>query len=242
MREITDRNGSSRMMSHSRGFTILVVMLIGSLLSVPAVALGPCDCTVSGWIGTCVADLEVTRETWVKVRTNVPKTCSRVDWYADNDPQMTVVIDGAEIENLAPRKPTTLTVQSCKICKDLRTDRVTSDQEPQGPLSNPAGSESASLESLVIGVWTGQGTNKTGTHPIRMTIERQGQELKGTLTFTDGDHQMKSIRVSGNDISFTQSHVIWTVQWKGTYNPSSRVLSGSTAFSLGVGTFELRKQ
>jgi hypothetical protein len=45
--------------------------------------------------------------------------CSRVDWYTDEAPRLTIVTDGVESVELLSISPNArITVQSCKVCRD----------------------------------------------------------------------------------------------------------------------------
>ncbi len=47
--------------------------------------------------------------------------CSRVDWFLDGEPKVTIVTDGAEMEEwLGQANAPKLTVQSCKVCRDTQ--------------------------------------------------------------------------------------------------------------------------
>jgi len=76
-----------------------------------------CQCTYKDWVGDCKAKVEF-KGNWFKVISDTQQ-CSRVDWYIGEDPQLTIVVDGAEMEEwLGQAKSPQLVIQSCKICKD----------------------------------------------------------------------------------------------------------------------------
>ncbi len=81
----------------------------------PAQAEWRCDCTKIA--GSCSASVTV-KGNWVNV-TSDQKACSRVDYYIDGQPFVTVVVDGEDRQDWLSRTadPTVL-VQSCQVCQD----------------------------------------------------------------------------------------------------------------------------
>lgn len=76
-----------------------------------------CECSYDNWVGTCQANIEQ-KNKWITILSNT-KQCSRVDWYSDSTPQVTIVTDGAEVEPwLGQNVPGKLSIDSCNICKD----------------------------------------------------------------------------------------------------------------------------
>ena len=76
-----------------------------------------CQCEYDGWVGDCNARVEA-RGNWFKVISDTPQ-CSRVDWFIDGEPKVTIVTDGAEMEEwLGKSQSPNTTIQSCKVCKD----------------------------------------------------------------------------------------------------------------------------
>ncbi len=134
-------------------------ILMLSIVCTSAYALPPCDCTAVGWIGECVATLQV-RGTSVKVSTNT-RQCSRVDWYVDDETisQMTIVLNGTDTEGVSPRKPKSVVVQSCKICKDNRVQGAS-----ESGFSNTPGpdGQTKKASSKIAGIWTGSAQNSMG--------------------------------------------------------------------------------
>ncbi len=172
----------------TKAFLAAILYFTFSAYSAP-----PCDCTAVGWIGECVATLQV-RGPSVKVSTNVQQ-CSRVDWFVDDEKlsQMTIVLNGSEIEDLSPRKPKSVVVQSCKICKDNRFPvggggQGTSDSYVQQNRKSPP-------TSLFSGTWRVSGANSLG------------YTQKGEMTFTPIDDRRMRIssvwEISGNTWSST---------------------------------------
>jgi hypothetical protein len=55
---------------------------------------------------------------WLKISSNTSR-CSRVDWYANERPFISIVTDGVITEEwLGPTQNPKLTIDMCKICKD----------------------------------------------------------------------------------------------------------------------------
>lgn len=101
----------SRRMSLS--FSSLALAII--VLPLPVAAEWRCDCTKI--TGSCNANVTV-EGNWVNV-TSDQKACSRVDYYVDGQPFVTVVVDGEDRQDWLSRTadPTVL-VQSCQVCQD----------------------------------------------------------------------------------------------------------------------------
>lgn len=84
-------------------------LFLSLAVAIPAPAqswpLTRCRCSSSEWVGKCTATIAQERN-WITVRTNTPQ-CARVDWYADEHPRVTVVIDGSDTEEWLgpPRAP-----------------------------------------------------------------------------------------------------------------------------------------
>ena len=81
-----------------------------------------CQCSYDNWLGDCKARVELEGK-WFKVMSD-EQQCSRVDWYIDGNPQVTIVTDGAEMEEwLGGSESPELAIQSCKVCKDSQYSR-----------------------------------------------------------------------------------------------------------------------
>ena len=103
---------------------IILLFLFSPLLSQPVYSLTRCQCSYQDWQGDCRAKIEQT-STWFKVVSDTQQ-CSRVDWYINGEPQVTIVTDGADmVEWLGQSEPQSLnlTIQSCKICKDSQISK-----------------------------------------------------------------------------------------------------------------------
>jgi hypothetical protein len=97
-----------------------------------------CQCTYENWVGDCQAKVEL-KGNWFKIISNTQQ-CSRVDWYIDGNPHVTIVTDGAEMEEwLGQSKSPQLSIGSCKVCKD---SQYSSNTTPKN-----------SIENTLIGRW-----------------------------------------------------------------------------------------
>ncbi len=144
---------------------------------------------------------------------------------------MTVVINGAEIENLAPKRPKTLTVQSCKVCKDLRTDRPVSDPPPQGrPTALSLSGKWSSVQKCSYG---------TGTS----NMEIQYDESSGTISGKLANATIDSGSIKGTKITATASNWLGNrVQLEGeVVGPSEIRGTYSQSAMAGTCTWEARK-
>lgn len=96
-----------------RLLTIALLPLIG----IPnAYAQTRCDCTVDGWTGDCRANV-AHEGSFIRITTSTTQ-CSRVDWYGNNEPFVTIVTEGEDIEEWLGASAPSVAVQSCKVCTD----------------------------------------------------------------------------------------------------------------------------
>ena len=108
-----------------------------------------CDCT--NIVDTCSANVE-SRGSYLDIKTNM-KQCSRVDYFVDGLPFVSVVVDGEDRQDwLARTTNPKIIVQSCQVCRD--------NLEAAAPLVKPAGAPRATatgdaaktLEPMIAGV------------------------------------------------------------------------------------------
>ncbi|HEX7082012.1 MAG TPA: energy transducer TonB [Gammaproteobacteria bacterium] len=94
---------------------ISALLLIG--FASPALAQPPCDCTTI--VDSCSAEVAV-RDDTIEVTSDRPQ-CSRVDYFIDGRPFVSLVVDGIAREDraFASAEPRVL-VQSCQVCRDNR--------------------------------------------------------------------------------------------------------------------------
>lgn len=97
---------------------VTVTSLLISISTVHA-ANARCDCAPDKKLGRCTA--EIWQESnWLTIKSNVPR-CSQVIWYADGQPNTTIVMDGtAGQEWLGPTRKPALSIQSCEVCTDQK--------------------------------------------------------------------------------------------------------------------------
>lgn len=101
---------------------LLWLLVVAVLAPVESWALTRCRCSSSEWVGKCMATISQERN-WITLKTNTPQ-CARVDWYADEHPRLTIVIDGTDIEEwLGPTPRPRLTITDCNICLDAELSR-----------------------------------------------------------------------------------------------------------------------
>ena len=74
-----------------------------------------CDCT--NVVDTCTAEVAA-RGSWLEIKTDHAQ-CSRVDYFVDGQPFVSVVVDGEDREDwLARTANPKIMVQSCQVCRD----------------------------------------------------------------------------------------------------------------------------
>lgn len=113
-----------------------------------------CDCT--SIVDTCSADVTV-KGSFIDVKSD-SKQCSRVDYFVDGLPFVSVVVDGEDRQNWIPRtsSPKVL-VQSCQVCRDLGANPTPQAATPSRPTATAgaggsAESGSGKLEPLISSV------------------------------------------------------------------------------------------
>ena len=106
------------------GALVQSVLTIGLLVSNESWAQTRCRCSSSEWVGKCTATISQERN-WITVKTTTPR-CARVDWYADEHPRVTIVMDGSDIEEwLGPTPRPRLSITDCNVCLDAKIPRDT---------------------------------------------------------------------------------------------------------------------
>lgn len=130
-----------------RTFTA-ILLLYGFSAVAHAAGLTRCECTYENWEGDCSANIKM-KNNWITI-TSSTSQCSRVDWYSDGDPHVTIVTDGVENEEwLGQTKTPKLSIDSCKICRDNQYSNTSKNIDSQ-----PSKSE---LNNAVITFYNNQG-------------------------------------------------------------------------------------
>ena len=112
-----------------------------------------CDCT--SIVDTCSADVAV-KGSFIDIKSD-NKQCSRVDYFVDGLPFVSVVVNGEDRKDWIPQtsNPKVL-VQSCQVCRDLGTSRTaqqTTTPSRATPAANGAeNGEENKLEPLISSV------------------------------------------------------------------------------------------
>jgi hypothetical protein len=136
-----------------------------------------CQCSYKDGVGDCTAKVSKA-DRWITVTSNTAQ-CSRVDWYADGQPQVTVVTDGKEThEWLGQGQNPQLTLQSCKICKDAEGGSA----GPGSATTTPEDrQETTPAASPFQGTWVGEDKNVYGySNATRVQINVDGSTVTGT--------------------------------------------------------------
>ncbi|MEM7281827.1 MAG: energy transducer TonB [Pseudomonadota bacterium] len=122
-----------------------------------------CDCTQV--VGSCRATVEV-EGNGVSVSSN-SQQCSRVDYYIDGQPFVTVAVDGKANEAwLSGTQEPRVLVQSCQVCADsLNSSSAAPSQEPEQPLlgSEDEGTVAAYLPVVKFDPIYPEGARLSGT-------------------------------------------------------------------------------
>lgn len=217
---------------------------LGCVLALVAVGAqaSRCECEYDDWIGDCTATVE-SRGNWVKL-TSSSDQCSRIDWYANGNPHVTVVTEGTATEELLNYTgEIKLAVQSCKICKD----RMYAEGGPPG-----TSEQRAQPTADATGIWQGSYAYRDGRGSVNFewnlkdvngvisgrssepnTMSKSGSTLGARLSGTrSGD----TVRLTKQyDGSGGQDH---SVQYEGRLQGDT--LSGTWATGGISGTFQVR--
>jgi hypothetical protein len=173
---------------------VLATALFLAILPAGAQQLTRCQCTYKGWVGDCTATVKQ-NENWITV-TSSTQQCSRVDWYADAQPQVTVVMGGKEsLEWLGQAKTPQLTVQSCKVCKDSEFSTGRAADSPQ----DSASSEPQAPVSPFQGFWVGDDKNVHGySNATQVRLNVIGTSITGTWAIQGEPPKPVTGTITGN--------------------------------------------
>ena len=98
--------------------TVTITSLLIAISTAHA-ASARCDCAPDKKLGRCTAEIRQ-ESNWLTIKSNVPQ-CSQVIWYADEQPNITIVMDGtASQEWLGPTQKPALSIESCEVCTDQK--------------------------------------------------------------------------------------------------------------------------
>lgn len=114
---------------------VIFTLLLALFLSSSVQSQTRCQCSYQDWQGDCRASIEQSGS-WFKVISDTQQ-CSRVDWFINGEPNVTIVTDGADmVEWLGQSQSPSIAVQSCKICRD--TEMSVSEASGQCSYSFPS--------------------------------------------------------------------------------------------------------
>jgi len=200
--------------------------------------LSRCQCEYDKWVGTCGATI-MNENGFAKI-TSHTNQCSRVDWYIDGNPQMTIVTNGLSTEPLLNVKPgSKLVIQACNVCTDAMI--------PGGTGAASSGAMSGSKPSKIVtnsdlsGVWRGtlEGSN-AGPMIVRLSVNADA--ISGSMEMGGSNFNIVSGTVSADTISWRQSFVMGDVRWTGTIDRSRGSIRGTWKHPFNSDTFEVTKE
>lgn len=175
------------MFSLTRSTMLVAVLTALPVTSTVSAPLSRCQCNYDKWVHSCVATIS-NQKGWAKI-TSDTQQCSRVDWYIDGNPQMTVVTNGVETEPLLNVKnDSKLVIQACNVCQD----EMFPNGSDTSAINNQAVSTTGSISSPFSGTWIAQERNIFGfskTTTMQLTVvgitisgNWDGQSVSGTVT------------------------------------------------------------
>lgn len=150
---------------------ILVASSLAAILSSAAASTAHaewrCDCTTI--LDSCSANVELQND-WVDITTDHAQ-CSRVDYFIDGLPFVSVVVDGEAREDWISRNENArVMVQSCQVCKDNASGTATPASSSPGSATSATGAtEARSLEPMLA------------TQPD-YPVEAQARGIEGSVT------------------------------------------------------------
>ena len=196
--------------------SILLVMVSAASAELPR-----CQCSYKDWVGDCKAKLEQ-KGKWIKVISNTQQ-CSRIEWLIDGEPHLTIVTDGAGMKEwLGKAEKPTLIVESCKICKDSKTQP--SGRTPPRPVRGKVGRREVS------GTW--QFTHGCAGDSETLTLIIAGDTR---ATFSGGYHKatVTSFSRDDNRVNIVAGYPSWLffqryrVEYTGTLSANGDSMSGT---------------
>ena len=110
---------------------VTLLLLIFAFVS-QANAQTRCECEYDDWVDDCDAEFE-RKGDWILFKSDTEQ-CSRIDWYTDSQPRLTIVEDGKETVNLTGIPSSAeISIASCKVCKDrMYSERPDVDRSRSG--------------------------------------------------------------------------------------------------------------
>lgn len=162
-----------------------IILSIASILFISSVTFSQttgeqaqCDCSVVR--GQCRAQV-VKEDDFIVVRSN-NQMCSRVTWFADDNPFTTVVVDGREVEEwLGQSGDPFLSVADCEVCM---TSMVAGAETPPEPPESSEPSDNPQPVPLIQLECPRALDNLTGSASFSFTVTEAGEvadiELIGT--------------------------------------------------------------
>lgn len=183
-------------------FHVFLAITLCGLCTTTLAAATRCECEYDKWVGDCRASIKRSKN-WVQITSNTQQ-CSRVDWYIDGQPQITIVTDGVESKELLNISDTAkIAIQSCKVCKDKMMSKP---MAPSPGALQQRQTPAAAQTSPFDGVWTGSERNIFGfKHSIRAQFDVQGNALTGTWETEGQGPTSISGTVSGAEANTTIS-------------------------------------
>jgi hypothetical protein len=204
------------------------VLTIGLFASTASWAQTRCRCSSSEWVGKCTATISQERN-WITVRTNT-RQCARVDWYADEHPRLTIVVDGSDTEEwLGPTPRPRLTISDCNVCLDAEAARGAA----------PGAGKPAAAEERIAGRWDcitrGSSPFGGGTSEWWITFTAQGggvyvgaaQDPRGG----DPDNYRATFDAQSGTLHFDKKS--WTENL-GTWRVRGSTMNGRQSHGLGI--------
>lgn len=216
-------------------FALLVAMLL-PLVVYPALAQeSRCQCSYTDWIRDCKATLSKA-DKWIRI-TSDTQQCSRVDWVAEGQPQVTIVTGGVETQEwLGQNQSPAMVVQSCKVCKDA----FTSAQDGIPPALAEGVVEVPTPISPFHGRWVGAIRNPFGiSKRTEIEIVSDGSKVSGWIHY-EGSPQLTflEVRETSSSLVFVvriDANVTHTMTLSG---PSGANIIAKAGFLTARGEFQ----
>ena len=125
-----------------------------------------CECEYDDWVDDCDAEFE-RKDDWIVFKSDT-RQCSRIDWYTDSQPRLTIVEDGTKTQHLMNiPSDAEISIASCKVCKD---------RNYQASKPTTLVEERSSVQDSIAGSWFYP--NSTAPNRLELQISNHGDEVR----------------------------------------------------------------
>lgn len=178
-----------------RIFLLVVSVLWGNYVIADTGAR--CDCSTK--LGSCVAAVKI-QGNQILTSSN-SQQCSMVVFYADGQPNITIVTDGISAEEwLGPSKNPQLSIDSCKVCRD---NQISGSPTQSSPVAGGKASAGNDNQFPFEGLWEGAANNAVRSNRAEYYFHHDGQNITGWYRQNGAAKDpITNLQWNGNTINF----------------------------------------